>query len=424
MNNGLCGFDFGTTNSALSVPSANGVKLVPFENGKLTIPTALFFNFEDWTTQFGQQGINEYIDGYRGRLMRSLKSVLGSSLMNDTTQIGHMHFGFDEIVGLFISHIKNTAENEIKQNLRDVVVGRPIHFVDDDITADKKAESELRDIFVRQGFKNVSFEFEPIAAAKDYESTLSKEELVLIVDIGGGTSDFSLIRLSPESRNKDDRMQDILANSGIHIGGTNLDKKFSLASVMPEMGYRTQRLGGLSLPETQYRTLSTWHEINSLYKRENKPRIRQLYNSAVRKDLVKRLVKTIDSERGHELANSIEQAKILLSSQLEIKLDLAYIEPNWQIKVLQAELMEILGEQINKIMTVAIETVTKGGGLNVTDIKKVFMTGGTTGLPAFKNHIQKSFPNASIIQGDRFSSVAKGLGISAIQRYGVPNIEI
>ena len=112
MNKRTCGVDFGTTNSAVSVPSSNGIKLVSFESGKLTIPTAIFFNFEEWTTQFGQQGINEYIDGYRGRLMRSLKSVLGSSLMNDTTQIGHKHFGFDEIVGLFVSHIKNTAENK------------------------------------------------------------------------------------------------------------------------------------------------------------------------------------------------------------------------------------------------------------------------------------------------------------------------
>jgi hypothetical chaperone protein len=179
-------------------------------------------------------------------------------------------------------------------------------------------------------------------------------------------------------------------------------------------------LEGITLTDTQYRTLSTWHEINTLYKRENKPFTKQLYNSATRKDLLKRLVKTIDKERGHELADSIEQAKILLSAQTKIKLDLDFIESNWSIKILQSELMLILNEQINKIMTVAKETVTKGGGLNIADIKTVFMTGGTTGLPAFKKQIQKSFPNATIIQGDRFASVAKGLGISAVQRYGTP----
>lgn len=423
MNKGICGVDFGTTNSAVSIPSNKGIRLVPFEAGKFTIPTAIFFNFEEWTTQFGQQGINEYVEGYRGRLMRSLKSVLGSSLMNDTTQIGHKQLGFDEIVGLFVSHIKKAAVIEANADLDSVVVGRPIYFVDGDTTADKKAENELKDIFISQGFKNVSFEFEPIAAAKDYESTLSKEELVLIVDIGGGTSDFSLIRLSPESRNKDNRAEDVLANSGIHIGGTNLDKSFSLASIMPEMGYRTESLSGLPLPETQYRTLSTWHEINSLYKRENKHVTTRLYNLATRKDLVKRLLKIIDEERGHELANAVEQAKILLSTQEKIKLDLEFIEPSLGIEIMQSELMQILDEQIKKIMTVARETVTKGGGLNVSDIKTIFMTGGTTGLPAFKSHIQKTFPKATIIQGDRFASVAKGLGISAIQRYGAPNPE-
>jgi hypothetical chaperone protein len=337
--------------------------------------------------------------------------------MNETTQIGHDKFGFGEIIGFFVAHIKETAELSINSSLEHTVLGRPVYFVDGDPIADKRAEDELKEVFIQQGFKNVSFEFEPIAAARDYESRIAKEELVLIMDIGGGTSDFSLIRLSPKSRNKHDRSEDIIANSGIHIGGTDLDKQFSLATVMPEMGRGSLTIDGRLMPPNDYSTLTTWHKINSLYQKKTSVEISKLYNLSSRKDLVKRLVKTVEKQRGHELANAVELAKIFLSNNNTTHIDLDFIEEDWLINATQKQLLSSISQNINKIMEAAKNTVVLGAGMDVSQIKTVFMTGGSIGLPVFESQVRKLFPNANVIQGDHFSSVATGLGMCALQRY-------
>jgi hypothetical chaperone protein len=398
--------------------SMGNIELINLEQGKSTIPTGVFFDFEDWAIFFGREGFEKYIDGHPGRLLRSLKSVLGSKLMNENTQIGHDKYAFSEIIGFFVAHIKRTAELSTRSSFEHTVVGRPVYFVDGDPIADRRAEGELKDIFIQQGFKDVSFEFEPIAAARDYESRIDKEELVLIMDIGGGTSDFSLIRLSPQSRNKQDRAGDIIANSGIHIGGTDLDKQFSLACVMPEMGRGSLTIDGRLMPPNDYNTLTTWHEINSLYKKKTRVEISKLYNLSSRKDRVKRLVKTVERQRGHELANAVELAKICLSNTGARNIDLDFIEDDWLIKVTQKQLLTAIAQQIHKVMEAAKNTVISGAGMDVSQIKTVFMTGGSIGLPVFESQVRATFPNAKVIQGDHFSSVATGLGMCALQRYG------
>lgn len=419
-HNQICGIDFGTTNSAIACSRSNSndsIELIALEDGKSTIPTAVFFDFEEWTIFFGREGIEKYIDGHPGRLMRSLKSVLGSKLMDETTQIGHNQYEFSDIIGFFVGHIKRTAELRINSSLEHTVIGRPVYFVDGDPVADKRAEEELKGVFVKQGFKNVSFEYEPIAAARDYESRIDKEELVLIMDIGGGTSDFSLIRLSPGSRNKQDRSEDIIANSGIHIGGTDLDKQFSLAAVMPEMGRGSLTIDGRLMPPNDYSALATWHDINSLYQKKTRVEIGKLYNLASRKDLVKRLVKTVETQRGHELAHAVELGKINLSNNHAIGIDLEFIEDDWLIKVTQSQLLSSISLQIQKVMDAAKNTVTLEAGMDVAQIKTVFMTGGSIGLPVFEQQVRSMFPNAKVIQGDHFASVASGLGMCALQRY-------
>jgi hypothetical chaperone protein len=417
----ICGIDFGTTNSAIATSCMNAeenIELIPLEDDRVTIPTAIFFDFEDWQINYGRRGIEKYIEGHPGRLLRSLKSVLGSKLMDEVTQIGHDTFAFTEIIGLFIAHIKDTAEQRIKSSLDHAVVGRPVYFVDNDPVADKRAEAELKEAFMLQGFKDISFEFEPIAAARDYELSLDKEELAFIMDIGGGTSDFSLIRLSPQSRKKQDRSDDIIANSGIHIGGTDLDKQFSLASVMPHLGRGTLTVDGRLMPPNDYTTLATWHEINSLYQKKTRIEISRLYNIASRRDLLQRLVRTVDKQRGHELANAVEMAKIQLSVNSIAEMDLDFIEDDWLIEVSQNQLLDAIAGQIHKVMQAAKSTVVLGAGMDVSQISTVFMTGGSIGLPIFAEQVRKLFPNAKVIQGDHFASVARGLGLSALQRYG------
>lgn len=411
-----CGLDFGTSNSALALAQGGKVGLVPLEGAQVTIPSAVFFNADDNQTVFGRLAIEQYLDGYTGRLMRSLKSILGSDLITESTQIGAKKLYFREIIGLFAGHLKAMGEQAAKAPLEHIVAGRPVFFVDDNPKADKRAQDELEAIIRAQGFKHISFEYEPIAAARDYESTIMREELVLIADIGGGTSDFSVIRLSPAGRKRDDRAGDILSNGGIHIGGTDFDRQFSMDAVMPEMGYKTMLQRGLTMPMGYYTMLSTWHLINSLYTQKNISGVKSLKTDAQRKDLVQRLITTVVEQRGHDVASKVEAAKIALSDSKSTKMDLEIIEEGWQLKLTATDLMNAINTDIGRIATASLKTVAVAG-LKPDQIETIFMTGGSTGLPGFEKAIKKLFPKSAIIYGDRFSSVGKGLGLSAAKRF-------
>jgi hypothetical chaperone protein len=417
MKNISCGIDFGTSNSALAIADGKNIILAELETSKTTIPSAVFFNTDENHIAFGRQAIDEYLEQYDGRFMRSLKSILGSDLMNEATQVGIKRMNFSDIIGCFIGEIKKRAEIFGGHELENVVMGRPVHFVDDDEVADKRAENELKAIAKAQGFKNIAFEFEPIAAARDYESKLTREELVLVVDIGGGTSDFSVIRLSPEARGGHDRSGDILANGGVHIGGTDFDKRLSLEVIMPHLGYRTKLKNNLDMPRTEYNMLATWHLINFLYNPKNMSAVRSIYGEAERKDLVGRFLKVLADQKGHEIASRVEVAKIILSDNLTTKIDLDFIEDNFDIPVSGEELIRSTQNDVQKIITKALDIVEKGADIKPSAIDTIFMTGGSTALPHFVESVQSAFPTAKIMQGDRFSSVATGLGISASSLY-------
>lgn len=420
MHSGFCGIDFGTSNSAISAGLNDSTRLIPLEGGQLTMPSAVFFNTDHNNTVFGRQAVTEYLDGYSGRLLRALKSILGSSLVQESTQIGFKKVSFSQIVGLYIARLKAQAEKEIGTDIENVIMGRPVHFIDGDEQADKNAENQLRVIAAAQGFKNIAFEFEPIAAAKDYESTLDKEELVLVVDIGGGTSDFTVIRLSPAARTRTNRQDDILANGGVHLGGIDFDKQFSLARIMPDMGYKSFLESGLDMPLAHYHTLATWHLINSLYTQKNKNFIQGLYREAADKNQVARLMNVIENQRGHELANAVETLKISLSESENASISLGFIEGDWRVHATRTDLNNAIKKNIARIVDVAGDTTTRQAGITPAEIGTVFMTGGSTGLHGFKEAIQKKFPQSRLVQGDKFSSVAKGLGLSALNSYGSP----
>lgn len=381
------------------------------------MPSALFFNTEEGRTCFGRQGIAEYLEGYTGRLMRSFKSILGSSLIDDATKIGTRSYNFRDIIGLFIGHIKHQAELAIQTDLKSVVMGRPVFFVDDNAAADQKAQNELETILINAGFKDISFEYEPIAAARNYEEELDHEELVLVFDIGGGTSDFTLMRLSPEGRARNDRSVDILANSGVHIGGTDFDRKFSLHTVMPHMGYETMLTNGMVMPKSEFHTLATWHLINTLYNAKSVNAIRDLYMSAKDQSLTRRLLKTVTEQLGHEVANQVEHAKIKLTEKTQHVIALDFVEEDWSIPLSGAQLDLSIARELDRIFIVASETV-KQGGVGLEDIDTIFLTGGSTALPAFETRIAQMFPASKVAHGDKFSSVASGLGLTARSRYG------
>ncbi|MBU0792157.1 MAG: Hsp70 family protein, partial [Gammaproteobacteria bacterium] len=206
------GIDFGTSNSAMSVRQGSGrARMIALEADAFTLPTALFFNTEDHRTHFGRDAVSQYLAGTEGRLMRSLKSLLGSALLQDKTAVHNKLVSYQDIISLFLRMLAQKARDELGGMPGRVVMGRPVHFVDGDEDRDQHAEDALRQAAVDAGFENVSFQFEPIAAALDYEQRIAHESLVLVVDIGGGTSDFTVVRLGPERMARADRGSDVLA---------------------------------------------------------------------------------------------------------------------------------------------------------------------------------------------------------------------
>lgn len=219
-----CGLDFGTSNSTLGLVNSHGDPiLVPLEGDDAPIPSVIFFSFEDDQTYFGRQALDEYMSGAEGRMMRSLKSVLGTSLMREETRIKGNRLAFTKVLEIFLEQMRlRTHEHVGDDRFSQVVAGRPVHFVDDNESADRDAQSQLETAIKATGFTHVEFQYEPIAAALDYERSIQNEQLAMVVDIGGGTSDFSIIRLSPERARTIDRRQDILATGGCMWGGRTL----------------------------------------------------------------------------------------------------------------------------------------------------------------------------------------------------------
>jgi hypothetical chaperone protein len=293
-----------------------------------------------------------------------------------------------------------------------------VHFVDQAPEADRKAEQTLRDIAQEIGFDDVTFQFEPIAAALDYERGISGEQIALIADIGGGTSDFSIVRLSPEQHRKADRKSDILANDGVRIGGTDFDRQLSLGVVMPLFGYGSEmKRAGLHAPSSYFHDLATWSTINSMYDPKVMTQVRQVRYEAAQPELFDRLVRVLDEQRGHTLAMEVEEAKIALSDQRQADIPLGWIEPGLGAAIARSGLVTHTKQLATRIAA-RIKMCLEQAELNAGDIDVVFLTGGSVRLAHVRKAIVAALPAAQIIEGDTFGAVGKGLTIEAAQRYG------
>ncbi|TGQ56693.1 Hsp70 family protein [Mesorhizobium sp. M1C.F.Ca.ET.193.01.1.1] len=417
MQSAFGGIDFGTSNSTVGVIRDGRARLVALEGEQPTLPSAVFFNFEDGHTYFGRRAIADYTDSVEGRLMRSLKSVLGSSLANEKTRIKARLIGFVDIIGFFISHLKKRLEEDAGGPVERVVLGRPVQFVDDDAEADAKAQSELEKAARAQGFRHIAFQFEPIAAALDYEQTVAREELALIVDMGGGTSDFSVVRVSPERAGSDDRKGDILANRGIHIGGTDFDRLLSIAHVMPELGYLTRTKDHKrNLPASYFVDLATWQRINLVYTAKAMSDLRQIRFEAERADLVDRFIHIVEHRFGHAMAGLVERAKIALTDQSSAEVKVSLPGARFAAGITRAGLEETIGHDIERVTATVRQTIADAG-VSASAITAVFLTGGSTAIPLAKRRILSLVPQASVIEGDMFGSVGLGLALDAQRKF-------
>ncbi|TPI36348.1 Hsp70 family protein [Mesorhizobium sp. B3-1-6] len=417
MRSAFGGIDFGTSNSTVGVIRDGRARLVALEGEQPTLPSAVFFNFEDGYTYFGRRAISDYTDSIEGRLMRSLKSVLGSSLANEKTRIKARQIGFIDIIGLFIDHLKKRLEEDAGGPVESVVLGRPVQFVDDDTAADAKAQGELEKAARAQGFKHIAFQFEPIAAALDYEQKVAREELALIVDMGGGTSDFSIVRVSPERARSTDRKADILANRGVHIGGTDFDRLLSIAHVMPELGYLTRTKDHKrNLPAAYFIDLATWQRINLVYTTRAMNDLRQIRYEAERADLVDRFIHVVEHRYGHAMAGLVERAKIALTDQSSAEVKVSLPGARFAAEITRAGLEKTIAGDIERVAATVQQTIADAG-VAASAITAVFLTGGSTAIPLAKRQILSLVPQASVIEGDMFGSVGLGLALDAQRKY-------
>ena len=409
-----CGFDFGTSNSALGLAAADDPSLIALQDGRTSIPTAVFFSFEETSVTFGREAVARYLQRENGRLMRSLKSVLGSSLINEPTQLGTKRLRFDQIIALFLDYVRDAAGGPSS-----VVMGRPVHFVDDDTEADKNAEDQLRSAAGLAGFDHVEFQFEPIAAALDYERNITREELAFVVDIGGGTSDFSIVRVSPERRGKPDRKGDILGYSGVHIGGTDFDRRLELDAVMPHLGFGAKlRHKEMETPSWWYQDLATWQRINTLYDPKVSSDIRQVRRDMLEPEKLDLLLHVLDERLGHALLSAVEETKIQLSASSPVSLDLEQLARIAPFDVARAQFERAIGDLISRISATIASTLSQNH-VAADDIGSVFLTGGSSRIPLLLTTLRRTFANARIVQGDAFGSVATGLALEAYTRFGV-----
>ncbi|HTJ95338.1 MAG TPA: Hsp70 family protein [Pararobbsia sp.] len=409
----FCAIDFGTSNSAIALPHHASVRLVPVEEQAVTLPTAVFFNTDEDSQAFGRAAIEAYIDGYDGRLMRSMKSILGSSLAESTTELGDgSAIRYLDVITLFVQHLKKKAEAAGQRMLDRVVMGRPVYFVDGDPKADRMAQAQLEAIAKRVGFREVEFQFEPIAAAFDYEVRLDHEALVLVADIGGGTSDFSLVRVGPERAKHLHRKADVLAHHGVHVAGTDYDRRVELDGVLTELGYKSLDANGKEVPNRIYFDLATWHLINTVYTPKRAGEFALLRHLYADPAYHQRLMTVIDHRLGHALAGRAEDAKIAVSAGGECTIDLGDVEAALQTAFDNAGLIASSREETRRIVEAARETVAMAG-IPAHRLDALYFTGGSTGLKFLTDALAAAFPNARPVVGDRLASVATGLGIHA-----------
>ncbi len=425
MNTSLnfCAIDFGTSNSAVAVPQADGrMRLIELEPGQRTMPTAVFYyaegphDIDGPPRAFGRAAVAAYVAGHDGRLMRSMKSILGSPLIDQTTDVGGGRGAkYADIVAGYLKRLRRLAAEPER-----AVLGRPVFFVDGEPERDSAAQAQLEACARAVGFREVQFQYEPIAAAFDFEQQTTREQVVLVADIGGGTSDFSIVRVGPERMQRLARRDDILASHGVHIAGTDFDRHIELAGLLQEFGYRATGPTGREVPSGIYFDLATWHLINTCYSplRVAEWRGMKSWFNDVRQHA--RLMTVLEERLGHELAARAEGAKIAVSGGEDTTVDLGHVEPGLVLPLSEKTAVDALRADLDRIIATAHETVAMAG-LKPAQIDALYFTGGSTGLRLLVDGMAAGFPQAARVSGDRFASVATGLGLHA-QRVFAPAV--
>jgi hypothetical chaperone protein len=285
-----------------------------------------------------------------------------------------------------------------------------VRFVEGDDAADARAEDRLTELAKQAGYKEVSFLYEPVAAAAQYEQTATREETILVADIGGGTSDFSIVRIGPNRHHRADRKDDILANTGVRVGGTDFDRNLSMRTVMPELGLGTELIDKqLPMPRSIFADLAWWPTINLCYTPKIVREAQEVHRLAVEPGKTRRLLAVLSKHLGHRIAFAVEQAKIDLTAAERTEIALTFIEAGLSAPATRKDFDDAIAAELMRLRIAIWNCLALA---NVETIDTVFMTGGSSLVPAVEAVLRDELPEAQIKRGDDFLSVALGLTLA------------
>jgi hypothetical chaperone protein len=420
------GLDFGTTNSALAHASTDGsVRLAQF-SGNATFRSILYFEEDDSSRSrkprvvAGPDAIRSYLNAKTaGRLIQSTKSYLASRLFTQT-QILNETYSLEELIGILLRYLRNAAEEQFGDLGTRIVVGRPVHFSGvKDEADDVFAVGRLQNAFRAAGFDQVHFLPEPVAAAYKYQRQLDHDEIVLIADFGGGTSDFSLVQLHAGPSHDAVIGEQVLGTDGVGIAGDAFDSKLVRRLVAPALGlgseYRSQFGAVLPVPNWLYEHLERWHYLSFLKTRKNMDLLRQMRFQALEPGKVNALIELVDHDLGYHLYQAIEQSKCKLSDRAasefhfnEAAVQIADSVTREQFESWIARELQQIGACVDRLLVNCHATAN--------DIDAVFMTGGSSFVPAIRRIFEQKFRSGVPIRaGHEFTSVAEGLAIYALE---------
>jgi len=422
------GIDFGTTNSSIALAkSSHQVELAQFSYmGELTdayrsllylerVKEGAVNTIKSWS---GPEGIEHYLSADpKGRLMQSLKSFLSSRSLQGTEVFGR-RYALENLIARILKDLRQKAEHQFAIAINSAVVGRPVRFVGAENEEDNHyAEGRLREAFRAAGFESVEFELEPVAAARFYESTLDRDELILIGDFGGGTSDFSLLRVGPDIQRKGRTSADFLGNAGVGLAGDAFDAKIIRHLVAPALGAGSEMRSMnkiLSVPGWVYAKLEHWHHLSFLKARDVMEMLKDVQAQAIEPKKIAALTHLIKEDLGYRLHQAVQKVKSDLSEQSVATFRFSDGFLNLQA-VLKRPIFEgWIAEELAQIES-CVDSIFSASGVSHKNVDAVFLTGGSSFVPAVRRIFEKRFGANKIRAGNEFTSVARGLALQAVQ---------
>ncbi|PKQ07370.1 MAG: Hsp70 family protein [Alphaproteobacteria bacterium HGW-Alphaproteobacteria-11] len=433
------GLDFGTTNSALAVaPEHGAARLVPVRHGAATLPTfrsILYFDDEERDPNgrphafAGPVAMDAYLaTGADGRLIQSIKSWLANPTFTATSIFGS-RFTLENLIGFIVARmIDATAEADALGEAMlagPIIVGRPARFVRNSLGApdtghDDLAVSRLREALAGVRIPEVHFEFEPVAAAYAYEASLARDELVLIGDFGGGTSDFCLLHVGPGLRGLKDRGETIVGVSGVGIAGDAFDARIVEHAVAPRLGKGTSYASGgktLPVPSWLYDTMKRWHQLSMINTGKTRRMLEEISQTAEAPDEVAGLLSLIAGERGFGLYRAVEAAKVALSDAPATRLGFETGPVTIDAEIARADFDRWIAPELAEI-DACVGRLLDETGVAPDRIDRVFLTGGSAFIPAVRRLFSERFGPEKLAGGGELTSVATGLALAARQRFG------